>query len=293
MARNPWHPGFLHLFVTCLLPAGHLGGAFCRTMKYRTVWISDLHLGTRHCNAQGLLDFLREVECERLYLVGDIVDVWRLRREHYWPQSHNDVLQKLLRKARKGTRVTFIPGNHDQLLASFLGVYGNVSIKQRDLHITADGRRLLVLHGHEFDTVIQHARWLAYLGDVGYTLLLRINRPVNFLRSLLGGESWSLSAYAKRRVKGAVNFIGKYEHAVVEFARRHRADGIVCGHIHTPAQTSLGGIGYYNCGDWVESSTAMVEHRDGRMELLRWSALAQWLPAAEPAAALTGDALVA
>jgi UDP-2,3-diacylglucosamine pyrophosphatase LpxH len=241
-------------------------------MRYRTIWISDLHLGTRHCDAESVLDFLKTHDCEQLYLVGDIVDLWHLRRQHYWPQSHNDVIQKILRKARKGTRITVIPGNHDEFLARFTAAYGNVFVKARDLHTTADGRRLLVMHGHEFDTVILHAKWLAYLGDAGYRLLLAANRPINFFRTRMGLSYWSLSAYAKRRVKGAVNFIGRFESALVHFALQHQADGIVCGHIHTPAIASLRDIAYYNCGDWIESRTALAEHFDGRMELLRWSA---------------------
>lgn len=198
--------------------------------------------------------------------------LWHLRRQHYWPQSHNDVIQKILRKGRKGTQITVIPGNHDEFFAHFIGAYGSVAVKTRDLHTTADGRRLLVMHGHEFDTVILHAKWLAYLGDAGYTLLLWINRPVNFLRTRMGLDYWSLSAFVKRRVKEAVNFISRFESAVVRFAVQHQADGVVCGHIHTPAVESLRDVAYYNCGDWVESRTALVEHFDGRIELVRWSA---------------------
>lgn len=239
-------------------------------MDYRTIWISDLHLGTRGCDASGLLDFLRQVECERLYLVGDVIDLWRLRREHYWPQAHNDVLQKILRRARKGTEVVLIPGNHDEFITHFIGVFGNVIIKKQDIHTTADDRRLLVMHGHEFDAVTTHARWLAYLGDIGYGLLLQANRPLNLIRSRLGLRYWSLSAYAKARVKNAVSYISQFEEAVAHYAKLHEADGIVCGHIHTPAVRQFGGVTYYNTGDWVESSTALVEHWDGHMELLRW-----------------------
>jgi len=238
-------------------------------MNYRTVWISDLHLGTRGCDAEGVLDFIKDHECETLYLVGDIIDFWSLKREHYWPQAHNDVIQKILRKARKGTRVIYIPGNHDEFTAGFRGVYGNVMVKPRDIHQTADGRRLLVMHGHELDTVVQNARWLALIGDIGYQLLLRANRPVNMIRRGLGWEYWSLSAYVKGRVKNAVNFIGRFESVLAQYATMHRADGIVCGHIHAPSIRDIGGVAYYNCGDWVESSTALVEHHDGRIELIR------------------------
>ncbi len=238
-------------------------------MKYKTIWMSDLHLGTRGCDATGVLDFLRHTECETLYLVGDVVDLWSLRREHYWPQTHNDVIQKILRKARKGTRVIYIPGNHDEFGSRFPGVYGNVWVKPRDLYVTGRGERLLVMHGHEFDAVTQHAQWLATLGDIGYQALLKLNRPLNALRRGFGRDHWSLSAYVKSRVKNAVSFISQFEEAVARYAQMYDADGIVCGHIHTPGIKSIRGATYYNCGDWVESSTALVEHRDGSMELLR------------------------
>ncbi len=239
-------------------------------MNYKTIWISDLHLGTRGANVAGLLDFIKEHESEKLYLVGDVVDFWALRREHYWPQSHNDVIQKLLRKARKGTEVIYIPGNHDGFTSNFLGVFGNVFVKPNDVHTTVAGRRLLVMHGHEFDAVAKHARWLAVLGDVGYRLLLRMNRPLNFIRNRFGLGYWSLSAYVKARVKGAVSFISDFEDAVVRYAEMYKADGIICGHIHTPVIKDIRNVQYLNCGDWVESSTALVEHLDGHIELLRW-----------------------
>lgn len=260
-------------FVTTMLPSRHQNVTQDKdavAMSYRTVWISDLHLGTRHCDAAGVLDFLKRHDFERLYLVGDIVDFWHLRRNRYWPQTHNDVIQKILRKARKGTEVIWIPGNHDEFCAHFAGIYGNVVIKPNAIHTTADGRRLVVMHGHEFDTVITHAKWLAHLGDLGYTLLLKANVPLNFIRNHLGLHYWSFSAYAKSRVKEAVSFIGRFQDAVAHYAELHRTDGIVCGHIHTPAIVEIRGVSYYNCGDWVESSTAIVEHHDGRMELVRW-----------------------
>jgi len=237
--------------------------------RCRTAWISDLHLGTRGCNAEAVLRFLREVECETLYIVGDLIDVWSLRRSRYWPQAHNDVIQKILRKGRKGTRIVYIPGNHDELLRGFFGEYGSLSIVRRAIHPTADGRRLLVIHGDELDTVIQNVKWLAYVGDVGYQLLLKLNRPVNFLRNLCGLGHWSLSAYVKQRVKNAVAFIGEFEHAVVRLAARDAADGVLCGHIHSAAvHEAPGTVSYYNCGDFVESCTALVENFDGRIELL-------------------------
>jgi UDP-2,3-diacylglucosamine pyrophosphatase LpxH len=237
-------------------------------MKYRTIWISDLHLGSRGCNATGLLGFLRETESEMLYLVGDVIDIWKLKRERYWPQSHNDVVQKILRKGRKGTHVVVIPGNHDEFCQNFLGVYGNVIIKKNAVHTTADGRRLAVLHGHEFDSVTTHARWMAVLGDIGYSA--QLNRPLNALRSGLGLGYWSLSGFVKRKVKNAVSYVSDYEDAVARYARMHRADGIICGHIHSPAARTIRNVQYYNCGDWVESHTAIVELMSGKLELLHW-----------------------
>jgi UDP-2,3-diacylglucosamine pyrophosphatase LpxH len=236
--------------------------------RYRTGWISDVHLGTRGSQAERLLDFLRENEFETLYVVGDLIDVWSLRRGIYWPQAHNDVLQKLLRAGRKGTRIIYIPGNHDEFVSGFLGDFGAVRIEPRAIHVTADGRRLLVIHGHELDAVIQNIKWLAYIGDVGYQLLLRLNGPINFLRRLIGREYWSLSAYVKKSVKDAVSYIGKFEEGIVRFAREDEVDGVVCGHIHSPAVHLFDGVTYYNCGDWVESLSALLEHADGRIELI-------------------------
>ena len=239
-------------------------------MEYRTVWMSDLHLGTRGSDVAGVLNFLKHNEFETLYLVGDIIDIWRLRRERYWPQSHNDVIQKILRKARKGTEIVIIPGNHDEFCLNFLGVYGNIVVKEQHVHTTADGARLLIMHGHEFDSVTIHAKWMAHLGDAGYTLLLQLNRPLNLVRRLFGFGYWSFSAYMKQSVKKVVNVISRFEEAVAHYAELHRVDGIICGHIHTPAVRRIRGVQYYNTGDWVESSTALVEHFDGRLELVYW-----------------------
>lgn len=241
---------------------------------YRTAWISDLHLGTRTANAAALLEFLRENEFETLYIVGDLIDVWQLRRGFYWPQEHNDVIQKILRKARKGCRIVYLPGNHDEFVGRFCGVYGHIAIQTHAIHTTADGRRILVIHGHELDTVVQNARWLAYLGDAGYQFLLSLNPAINWVRRRFGHGYWSLSAYAKQRVKDAVKFIGEYEQAVARYAERYNVDAVLCGHIHNAALRQLGPITYYNCGDWVESCTALVEHHDGRIELLRRDPLA-------------------
>ena len=236
--------------------------------RLRTAWISDLHLGTRGCNAEAVLSFLREYEFETLYLVGDLIDVWSLRRSRYWPQAHNDVIQKILRHGRKGAHLIYVPGNHDEFLRGFYGVYGSLTIAPNAIHTTADGRRLLVIHGDELDTVIQNVKWLAFIGDVGYQFLLKLNGPVNFLRRRLGLGYWSLSAYVKGRVKNAVAFIGEFETAIVRYAQQSKVDGVLCGHIHHAALREGQGTAYYNCGDFVESCTALVEHADGRMELL-------------------------
>jgi len=238
--------------------------------RYRTGWISDTHLGTRGCNATALLDFLRENDFETLYVVGDLIDIWSLRREIYWPQQHNDVIQKILRKARKGTRVIYIPGNHDELVISFVGAYGNIDIKENAVHVTACGERILIIHGHELDAVVQNVKWLAFVGDVGYQFLLSLNPLINFVRRRFGLGYWSLSAYAKRRVKDAVSFIGKFEAAVAHYAERYHVDAVLCGHIHSPAIREFGKVTYYNCGDWVESCSALVEGADGAISLVNY-----------------------
>lgn len=238
---------------------------------YRTGWISDVHLGTRGSKAAALLKFLKDSEFETLYLVGDLIDIWALRRGIYWPQSHNDVVQKLLRRARKGTEIIYVVGNHDEFLARFFGQYGNISLQKNALHTTADGRRLLVMHGHELDTVVQNLGWLAHVGDVGYTLLMRCNGVVNFFRRAMGLGYWSLSAYVKAEVKNVVSFIGQFEEAIVRYARDFDVDGVLCGHIHTAAMREVNGVTYYNTGDWVESCTAMVERFDGTIEMLQFS----------------------
>jgi UDP-2,3-diacylglucosamine pyrophosphatase LpxH len=240
--------------------------------RYRTLWISDVHLGTPGCNAVALLDFLRATECETLYLVGDIVDGWQLRRSWHWPQAHNDVVQKVLRKARKGTRVVFVPGNHDEFARKYLGMtFGGIEVVEDCIHVTADGRRLWVTHGDLFDGVVQCAAWLAHLGDRLYGLTLRVNRHLNSLRARAGLPYWSLSSYLKGKVKRAVSYVGDFEAAVAAEARRRGADGVVCGHIHQPALRVVDGIVYANDGDWVESLTALAEHADGHLEVLQWT----------------------
>ena len=239
--------------------------------SYRTIWISDTHLGTPGARATALLHFLKYTRSETLYLVGDIVDGWQLKKRFYWPQEHNDVIQKLLRKARHGTRVIYIPGNHDEAARHYLGFnFGEIAIKEDDIHETIDGRRLWVVHGDLFDGVIQHARWLAYLGDRAYTLLLKLNGLVNSIRTLLNLPYWSLSQYLKHRVKSAVSFISAFETAMLTETRRRGCDGVVCGHIHKPEMREVEGLLYANDGDWVESLSALVEHQDGTLELLDW-----------------------
>ena len=240
--------------------------------RYRSVWISDIHLGTPGCRAEALLDFLKRTECETLFLVGDIVDGWQLRRNWFWPQSHNDVVQKLLRKARKGTRVIFVPGNHDEFARRYVGhEFGGIEIAEDWIHVTADGRRLWVTHGDLFDGVVQCAKWLAHVGDRMYELTLRLNRHLNSLRARRGLPYWSLSGYLKQKVKRAVSYVGDFEAAVAREARRRGVQGVVCGHIHHAELREIEGILYANDGDWVESLTALVEHGDGRLEILDWS----------------------
>jgi UDP-2,3-diacylglucosamine pyrophosphatase LpxH len=240
--------------------------------RYRSVWISDLHLGTPGCQAHALLDFLRSVECETLFLVGDIVDGWQLRRNWYWPQAHNDVVQKLLRKARKGTRVVFVPGNHDEFARRYVGhEFGGIEVAEDWIHVTADGRRLWITHGDLFDGVVQCAKWLAHVGDRMYEFTLRLNRHLNSLRARMGLPYWSLSGYLKQKVKRAVSYVGDFEAAVAREAHRRGVQGVVCGHIHRAELREIDGIVYANDGDWVESLTALVEHADGRLELIDWS----------------------
>lgn len=239
---------------------------------YRSLFISDVHLGTRGCQADLLLDFLRKNDAETVYLVGDIVDGWRLKRTWYWPQSHSDVVQKILRKGRKGARIVYVPGNHDEFLRDFLGThFGGVEVTDRIVHEAADGRRYLVIHGDQFDVVIRHAKWLAFFGDKAYVTAVSVNTRVNALRRRMGLTYWSLSAWGKLKVKNAVNFIGRFEETLAEEARRKGVDGVICGHIHHAADRDCSGIHYINTGDWVESCTAVAEHHDGTFEVIRWN----------------------
>ena len=261
------------------------------TRHYRTVFLSDIHLGTRGCQAGILLDFIRGMECETLYLVGDIIDGWKLKSGWYWPQSHNDVVQKVLRLARKGTRVIYIPGNHDDRVRDFCGVhFGGVIVARDAIFETAAGKRYLVTHGDEFDGVINHAKWLAFLGDWAYRALLSLNTTWNLVRRRMGFGYWSLSAFVKVKVKNALQFIENFEAAVADEARRRGVDGVICGHIHKAEMRMIGGIEYINDGDWVESCTALVEHADGRLELISWVGDGRTVGHADPVAALAGRA---
>ncbi len=244
--------------------------------RYRTLFISDVHLGTKACQASSLLEFLKRHEADTYYLVGDIVDFWRIRRKPHWPQAHNDVIQKLLRKVRKGARFVYIPGNHDEALRSYCGQhFGGIEFKMNDVHIAADGRRFLIMHGDEFDVVIQYVKWLAFLGDWAYVLALGLNTAFNKVRLQFGFSYWSLSAYLKQKVKKAVNYIGDFESALAGEAKRHKADGVICGHIHFAAMRDISGIAYINCGDWVESGTAVGETFEGKFEIIRWHDIQQ------------------
>ncbi len=243
--------------------------------RYRTLFISDVHLGTRGCQAERLLDFLRLHDADCIYLVGDIVDGWALRQNWYWPQSHNDVVQKFLRKARKGSRIIYVPGNHDEFLRDYFGThFGGIEVVESIVHTAANGKRYLVIHGDLFDVVVKHARWLALLGDRAYDFAIAANRIFNAIRRSFGLTYWSLSKWAKLKVKNAVNFIGQFEHSLATEARRHHTDGVICGHIHFAALRDEQGIRYVNCGDWVESCTAIAEHEDGTLEILTWTELA-------------------
>ena len=247
------------------------------TRFHRTIFISDVHLGTRGCKAEMLLDFLRKNSCHTLFLVGDIVDGWQLKRRWFWPEAHSEVVHEILRKVDEGTRVIFVPGNHDEFLRGYYGThFGGIDVVESTIHETADGRRLLVIHGDAYDGVVKYARWLALLGDWAYNLMIWLNTHFNHIRRRLGYPYWSLSAYLKGKVKNAVEFIGDYERTVAEEARRRGVDGIVCGHIHKAEMRMIDGILYCNDGDWVESCTALVEHLDGRLEILEWAKLRSW-----------------
>ena len=249
------------------------------SLRFRTIFVSDIHLGTRGCKADFLLDFLKHTESEKLFLVGDIIDGWRLKKSWFWTQAHNDVVQKVLRKARKGTEVIYVPGNHDEFARDFLDQeFGQIKVVRDAIHDTLDGRKFLVAHGDECDGVMIYAKWLAILGDTAYGTALILNTWFNLLRRRCGLPYWSLSKYLKHKVKNAVQFISNYEHAMARMARERGADGIVCGHIHHAEIRDIDGITYLNDGDWVEGCTALVEHFDGRWEILHWADLRGLVP---------------
>ena len=250
---------------------GHVAAA-SDSKKIRTLFVSDTHLGTKGCQAALFLDFLNHYEPETIYLVGDIIDGWRLKQSWYWPQQHNDVAQKLLRKVRKGTRLVYVPGNHDEFLRDYSGSsFGGIEIHEEAIHPAADGRRYLILHGDKFDTVVRNVRWLALLGDWAYDFAIYLNGHISRVRRYFGLPYWSFSAWSKQKVKSAVNFVSAFEKAVAHDARRHDVDGVICGHIHKPAMEMIEGVQYINCGDWVESCSAVIEHADGRLELIQWT----------------------
>jgi len=253
--------------------------------RVRAIFLSDIHLGTRGCQAEALLDFLRHHESDYLYLVGDIIDFWAMSRSIHWTPSQNTVVQKILRRARKGTQVVFIPGNHDEALREYTGtVFGDIELQREYIHQAADGRRYWLVHGDDFDQVTRHHRWVALLGDVAYNLLVSINSRLSWLRRTLGiAGYWSLAGYAKRKVKSAVSFIYDFEDSVMHEARTRGVDGVICGHIHAVSLREVQGLTYMNCGDWVDSCTAIVEHADGRFAIVDWG---QELRAAGPRTAL-------
>jgi UDP-2,3-diacylglucosamine pyrophosphatase LpxH len=250
---------------------------------FRALFLSDIHLGTRGCQAATLLSFLRHHEADIIYLVGDIVDGWHLRSSWYWTQDHNDVVQKLLRKARKGARMIYIPGNHDEFLRDYYGThFGGIEVVENAIYQAANGQRYLVIHGDLFDVVIKHMRWLALFGSYAYDAAIVTNTAFNRLRRLFGLPYWSLSKWAKLKVKNAVNFIGEFENMLSTEAKRHGADGVICGHIHHATMRDHDGVHYINCGDWVESCTAVAENFDGTFEIIAWTDAVPEASAVEP-----------
>jgi len=242
-----------------------------KPLRFRTIWISDVHLGTSGCQAKRLLEFLKATESDKLYLVGDIVDGWQLKRRWYWHQTHNDVVQLVMKKAKKGTKVIFVPGNHDEVVRQSIGLnFGGIKIRDELVHTTANGKRMLVLHGDRFDGVIACAKWLAYVGDTLYTMILKFNQIFNIWRARVGLPYWSLSQYLKLKVKNAVSYITSFEDALAEEARKQNLDGVICGHIHKAEIRDINGILYCNDGDWVESLTALVEDEVGELHLVDW-----------------------
>jgi UDP-2,3-diacylglucosamine pyrophosphatase LpxH len=238
----------------------------------RALFISDVHLGMRPIRIHQLIDFLRWHRAETIYLVGDILDGWRLAKSWHWPPEYDTLMELMLAKAASGTRIVMLPGNHDEFLRDYLGTYfGEVEFVDRTIHTTALGKTYLVMHGDQFDVVVMHAKWLAHVGDWAYNMALRVNILINWVRRRLGLTYWSLSAWAKQKVKNAVSIIGRFEEALVHEARESGVDGVICGHIHFADMHDRLGVHYVNTGDWVESCTAIVETDEGQFELIRWS----------------------
>jgi UDP-2,3-diacylglucosamine pyrophosphatase LpxH len=241
--------------------------------KYKTLFVSDIHLGTKASQTTQFLEFLKTIDCDKIYLVGDIIDGWSMSRTKYWSQQHNDTIQKLLRQARKGTEIVYIPGNHDEFLRHFCDKsfrFGNIRLVDDDIHITSSGKKYLIIHGDQFDTIIRNAKWVTKLGSWAYEMSINLNIAVNFIRKIFGLPFWSLSSWVKYKVKKAVNFIGAYEETLSNYAKYRGVDGVICGHIHHPNITMINGVEYLNCGDWVESCSAIVETLDGNFELIKW-----------------------
>lgn len=238
--------------------------------KYRAIFISDVHLGTKHSNAEKLLEFLKETEADRYYLVGDIIDGWMMRGKVYWPQAHNNVVQFFLKQSKKDTNVTYVTGNHDEFLREYAGTeMGNIRVVNEAIHHGENGKRYLVIHGDQFDLVTMNAKWLALIGGWMYDRMIDLNRYLQSIYNMLGIQGFSLSAWAKSNVKEAVNFIGDYENVVADAAKRRCVDGVICGHIHHANISNIDDVVYMNCGDWVESCTAIVEHYNGKFEIIR------------------------
>jgi UDP-2,3-diacylglucosamine pyrophosphatase LpxH len=238
-------------------------------LRYRTVFLSDTHLGSRGSQARDLVRFLRCIECERLYLVGDIVDLWRMKNRTFWPSEHNDAVQQVLKIVKSGVDVLFIPGNHDEAARQYCGLrFGGVRVEHDAVHHAADGRTFLVTHGDQFDLVVKHSHLLSLLGSAAYEWLIRVNRVYNGARRMLGYDYWSLAQYVKLKVKSACMFVSRFEEMLANEARRRGMDGVICGHIHKAEARRHGNIAYYNCGDWTESCTAVVEHFDGSIEVI-------------------------
>ncbi len=244
--------------------------------KYRSIWISDVHLGTRACKSPYLIDFLKHNDCEYLYLVGDIIDIWRMEKSIYWPQDHNDILRRILTRSKRGTKVIYVIGNHDEKLKDFTPIQlGNISLQDEAIHITASGKKFLVTHGDSFDSIMKYHKWLARLGDSAYNFIVAINNVYNWYRRVMGKNYWSLSRYLKTKVKTSTKFITDYEELISLYAKKHNYDGVICGHIHVAEHKIINDIEYWNDGDWCESCTALLEHYDGTFELIEWQAVGQ------------------